>query len=328
MYTGKIVAIAFPDTYVRYSENFVQEKIFPILGLGKKGYIKAGHALLLLIENKTGNIHYYDFGRYITPPKHGRVRSALTDVELEIPIKAKTDQDKIVNIKEILSWLTLYPEKTHGSGRLIASVCNEIDFNKAESFLKSIQSKGSIPYRAFGNEGSNCSRLVTDTIINASDCKKVVKPLKRNNKFTPSPLGNVKYAANGGSVYLAKEGTCVEYKKSLQLEIVFNYFDRNIPKITTTANLNNEKIEVKQNLHYLGGIGASAFFEIAQLDKNYLIKRYDENLNLNFGGIFRVDKEGFNFNEKYQFIYDSNCLYCHIKQHNVIYRFNLIEKIN
>ena len=80
MYSGKLIAIAFPDTLVRYSENFIQEKIFPLVGLGKKGYIKAGHAALLLVENATGNIFYYDFGRYITPPKHGRVRNALTAV--------------------------------------------------------------------------------------------------------------------------------------------------------------------------------------------------------------------------------------------------------
>lgn len=322
MYSGKIISVAFPDTYVRFSENFIQEKMFPLVGLGKNGRIKAGHALLLLIENTTGAIHYYDFGRYVTPPKHGRVRSVLTDIELEIPLKAVIRKDKIENIETILKWLADHPEKTHADGRLVASVCHKIDFNKAESYLKSMQKKGSLPYNAFGNIGSNCSRLVTDTLIKASDDEKITAPLIRNNKFTPSPLGNVKYGAHGGDVYVVDNGEFSLYEKSLLFEIIFNYFD------TTKAVKQGPKNIIKrEGLHYLDGVGAGAFFEISKLDINFLIKRFTENAVLDFKGIFKINKSDFDITQKYEFIYDSHCLFCHVKQGNEVFRFDVVEKL-
>jgi len=52
-YTGKIIVLAFPDTFVTMSTEWVC-KLLPLLGLGTRDYIKAGHAALVLIENKTG----------------------------------------------------------------------------------------------------------------------------------------------------------------------------------------------------------------------------------------------------------------------------------
>ncbi len=322
MNTGKIIPIAFPDTFVRYSEEKVLNYFFPLVGLGRKKYIKAGHAILLLIENATGNIQYFDFGRYITPIGKGRVRSARTDVELEIPFKAKiSSSGYIENIETILLWLDAHPEKTHGSGRLIASVCHDVNYEKAIGFLNNLQDQGSVPYLTFGNVGSNCSRLVADTLIKSSTDKKIIKVLKRNSSFTPSPLGNVKYGANGGKIYKILHGNVGEYDGHMLKENLTNYFDPRIPEI---ANENLDKKKGKAQL--LSGIGASAYFEIEVVDDgdNYLIKRYTPNFCKDFEGEFKVDKLGFDIDKKYTFIYDSNCSYCHIKQAGIVYRFDVV----
>ena len=80
-------------------------KLLPLVGLGTGNYIKAGHAALVLIENKTGKATYYDFGRYITPKGYGRVRGQNTDVELAIPFKAKIKNDQLKNLDQFLLWL-------------------------------------------------------------------------------------------------------------------------------------------------------------------------------------------------------------------------------
>ena len=101
-YTGKIIALAFPDVFVKGSTDLIC-KFLPFVGVGTKQYIKAGHAALLLIENKTGLIRYFDFGRYSTPSGYGRLRSIETDAELHIDFKAILAPDgTLENMKQIL----------------------------------------------------------------------------------------------------------------------------------------------------------------------------------------------------------------------------------
>ncbi len=323
MNTGKIIPIAFPDTFVCYGSEAVQLKLFPKVGLGNRGYIKAGHAILVLIENSTGNIQYFDFGRYVTPPKMGRVRSAKTDADLHIPLKAIiTESGEIQNLEEILLWLGNHPEKTHGDGRMVASVCHEVNYEKAINYLTHLQDQGSIPYLAFSNStGSNCSRLVTDTLIRSGNNKRTVKKLKRNNKFTPSPLGNVKYGAAGGEIYNVFNGKISLYSKSILKENLTNYFDPNAP---VKSGIPLPKQKGKAQL--LSGIGASAYFEIiaTELQNQYIIKRYTSKFEKDFEGLFTVDNSGFNITKPYQFIFDSNCNYCHISQADTIYKFDVI----
>ncbi len=54
MNTGKLIVLAFPDTFVTVTNEWLC-KFLPLVGLGTKEYIKAGHAALVLVENKTGN---------------------------------------------------------------------------------------------------------------------------------------------------------------------------------------------------------------------------------------------------------------------------------
>ena len=217
-YTGKIISLAFPDTFVRFSDEKNSTSILQFFGLGRNGVIKAGHAAFVLIENATGLAEYYDFGRYITPEGKGRVRSAETDVELEIPFKATFDSDrKLTNIDEFLLWLEKHPDKTHGSGRLVASVCDYIFYDKAKAFVLETQNKGSIPYSTFRKEGSNCSRIVTDTIINSTDKSRIRTPLLRNKMFTPSPLGNVDKGAMENKMYQVENGILIEYPNSVSV---------------------------------------------------------------------------------------------------------------
>lgn len=321
MNTGKIIPIAFPDTFVRYASEFIQHKIFPYIGLGRNGYIKGGHALLLLINNKTGYIHYFDFGRYVTPDKMGRVRSEKTDVELHIPIKAQfSSSGKLINIEEILLWLESHPEKTHGQGRMIASVCDNVDYEKALYYIEDLQNQGSIPYLTFSNTvGSNCSRLVANTIIKSVNNTKIVQKMKRNNRFTPSPLGNVKYGANRGKIYKVYKGEITAYANSVLKENLTNYFDPKVPK--TPIKKLPKQIGSAQLLE---AIGASAYFEIkaTKIDNQFIIKRYTADFDQDFEGIFRINRKGFNIDKEYEFIFDCNCSYCNVKQGSVVYRLD------
>ncbi|KZS40873.1 hypothetical protein AWE51_24685 [Aquimarina aggregata] len=325
-YTGKIISLAFPDTFVKHSDES-STKVLLALGMGKHNYIKAGHAALVLIENKTGLAEYYDFGRYITPPGFGRVRSAVTDVELEIPFKAIIDSEgSLSNIEDFLIWLERHPEKTHGSGRMIASVCDYVDYTGAKEFVIGMHAKGSIPYKAFGKDGSNCSRIVTDTILAGTDNIKIKKPLLRNKKFTPSPLGNVEKAAANNPIYQVINGEIKMYVGSVLKENLTNYFDKNIPK-PSEENL-KDLPEFLKDAHFLSGTGSCAYFNIEATEQEMVfeIKRYTQDGLEDFRGLFKT-QEMFDIRQEHKFVYDSNCLYCHIQQQGRKIRFDLIKRI-
>ncbi|WP_062062448.1 DUF6695 family protein [Aquimarina longa] len=326
-YTGKIISLAFPDTFVKHSDES-STKILLALGLGKHNYIKAGHAAFVLIENKTGKAEYYDFGRYITPQGYGRVRSAITDVELEIPIKATlTSGGKLENTEDFLLWLEANPHKTHGDGRLVASVCDYIHYEKAKNFVLSIQKQGSIPYKAFGRVGSNCSRIVTDTILASTDRVRIRRPLLRNKLFTPSPLGNVEKASFDNPIYQVEKGELKIYPGSVFKENLTNYFDKNIPEIKK-----QDVRKLKKNItnsHFLSGTGSSAYFTLQKsLEENiFKITRYTACGEEDFKGLFKVMDYSFDITKEYSFVYDSNCQYCHVEQHQKKIRFELVKRI-
>lgn len=323
-YTGKIISLAFPDTFVRFSdESFLT--FLSYLGIGKSKYVKAGHAAFVLIENATGKAEYYDFGRYITPLGYGRVRSAETDAELEIPFRAEISAfGTIENLEQFLLWLEANPERTHGDGRLVASVCDYIDYEKARNYVLSVQDQGSIPYRAFGKIGSNCSRIVTDTILAGTNHPRIRRALCRNKKFTPSTVGNVEKSAMGNPLFEVKDGKVRLYKGSALKENLVNYFDKNIPrKMFSGVEMQNDL----GNAHFLNGIGSGAYFSFG-VPKNgfYEIIRYTTCGKEDFRGYF-VEKEGFfDLTMPYRFIHDSNCKYCHVLQDNKKIRFDIVEK--
>lgn len=324
--TGKIIVLAFPDTYVTMSNEFIC-KVLPYLGIGTKEYIKAGHAALVLIENETGKANYFDFGRYVTPDGFGRVRSEVTDVELEIPIRAQINEvNEFVNYNEFLNWLYANPQKTHGSGRLLASVCDAINYKAALKYIEQLQNRGSIPYGAFTKNGSNCSRLVTDTLIESVLNVDIKRRLKTLKKFTPSTVGNVEKAANVLGVSQVDESGIKPYLKSALYENLTNYFD----KRKQSTNTKIVAFDKKEKLHYLPGIGASAWFELIDSNESglvhpyYRIKRYNEFLEVDFDAIYKAEAS-FNCSLPFQFTYDSHCSICNIIQDNKTVSFEVVS---
>ncbi len=311
-HTGTLLVLAFPDTFVTMSDEWICN-VLPLVGLGTREYIKAGHAALMLVENKSGAIRYFDFGRYVTPKSHGRVRGANTDAELEVPIKAKfTKEGSLANTKELLLWLDANPDKTHGEGRLLASVCYSIDYEKAEAYILELQGRGSIPYGAFNKNGSNCSRFVTDTILASTTDMKVVKALKFNKKFTPSTVGNVEKAASLGEVFETFNGEVKPFKGTAFKENLTNYFDRKKPQCQKEKNYNG----IPKKAQKLSGTGSNAWFELRveeDLPKfHFRIRRYNDLHELDYDGVY-VSEE-LNPLQSFQFTYDSHCGFCHVIQ--------------
>ncbi len=320
-----IIALAYPDTFVRVSEEFVC-KIFPLFGVGTREYLKAGHAALVLVKKDSGEAFYFDFGRYVTPLGKGRVRSFETDQELKIPITGRFDTfENLSNVEDFLLYLEAHPEKTHGKGKLIASVSDGIHFETAIQFIKKIQGLGSITYGGFVKEGSNCSRFVTDSILTSTTVPKVKSGLKRIKRFTPSPLGNVAFGSIDKKIFHVENGNIYPYNKLTFFDNLTNFFDKSHPEWPPKEKALSPPGAGAQ---YLDGIGAGAWFLLTLEDTSqplFRIRRYDDDHRQDFDGVFAVNDRRFSPEKEFQFIYDSHCLFCHVKQNNQIYRFDFVR---
>lgn len=322
---GIIIILSYPDTFVRTAYWEFWSKFWPLIGIGDKNIILAGHSALLLIQKNKPRIDYFDFGRYITSHGNGRVRSKITDPELHIPITAKFEKNKLINLDEILLWLEKHPEKTHGEGRLIAGINDSIDYEKAQKYIDNLIQQKEIPYGAFIKKGNNCSRFVADTMIHSCTKKTIRLKLKSSYLLTPSPLGNVLKGTTEKEVYLVKNQILEHYTNRLILKenvpSFFSKFKGEIDLIGT--ELPNKNLFNLDDGTWLGGMGSGAWFRIEeQLDVSfYKIGRYNLKGDKDFESVFLVDNSSFNFKEKHQFVHPTNCNEAFIIQNQTTYLF-------
>lgn len=324
-----ILTLAYPETIVSHAEEWYS-KFLRFLFIGSKKHVRAGHAALVLIDKSTSVLEYHDFGRYITAAPNGRVRGKETDFELNFPIVAKIENDTILNLDEILKFLSTHPKLTHGDGNLYASVCNAVNYSLARTHIYKMQAKGFIRYAAFINDACNCARFVTDTLIASVTDSSIKKKLQLSKWFTPSTIGNVVIADTENSVYLVSDkgvinkfnSTVSKENRKLFLDTLKDYN----PSLVGT--LKSKPNEVKaEHAQWLSGIAAGAWFEIYNLadDVEYRFRRISPYGNIDCDGIYKVNDDSFDIASDYQFVHYSNCLFFHIEQASKIFRFDFVK---
>ncbi|WP_282134315.1 DUF6695 family protein [Seonamhaeicola maritimus] len=323
--TGIILTLAYPDTIVMVSEEWFSP-FLRYLGVGKKNYLRAGHAALVLIDKSIGILEYHDFGRYITPEPTGRVRGRDTDNELHFPLKAEIENDEIKNLNDILEFLGTHPKLTHGDGKLVASVCNAVDYKKARAHITLMQEKHFIRYAAFIKDACNCARFVTDSLIASVTDKTIKKRLVKSKWFTPSTVGNVLLAGTENQVYEVSEtGMISEFTGSQKSENLRCFLDKlkdhKVNLVGTLESKQND--EVHEKGQWLSGIAAGAWFELHQTENEleYRFRRLSPYGNIDVDAIFRVEDNGFAYQEIYQFVHYSNCKFFHVRQNERVFRF-------
>ena len=324
-----ILTLAYPETIVSHAEEWYSP-LLKYIGIGNKKYVRAGHAALVLIGKSTGILVYHDFGRYITASPNGRVRGRETDFELHFPIKAEIENDVIINLDAILTFLATRPKLTHGDGHLYASVCNAVDYKKARQHITNRQNEGFIRYAAFIKKACNCARFVTDALIDAVTDTSIKRKLIKSKWFTPSTIGNVVIADTEDAVYLISEyGHINLFKSTVQKENRRLFLDKlkgyNPSLIGTLEPKDNSERE--NHSQWLSGIAAGAWFEIYDLGQkdHYRFRRISPYGNVDCDGIYKVFDNAFDIYSEYKFVHYSNCAFFHIEQKSKVYRFDFIK---
>jgi hypothetical protein len=323
--TGIMLVLAYPETIVMVAKEWYSPYL-KYLGVGKKDYLRAGHAALVLINKKKGNLEYHDFGRYITSEPNGRVRGVRFDRELEFPLKANIVDGDIENLNDILFFLSTNPKITHGEGKLVVSVCKNINYKKAKTHISDMQSMGMIRYAAFVQNASNCARFVTSTLIASVTDLMIKKHLIKSQLFTPSTVGNVVIADTESQVYeVSDTGEISRFTSSVGRENIKYFLDR-LPNHTPNyvGTLKAKPISgIHVNAQWLSGIAAGAWFELTKhssLSTNeFRFRRISSHGNVDVDAVFYSEAD-VSLSRKFQIRHYSNCLFCEVQQDNKIFK--------
>jgi hypothetical protein len=198
---GRAIVLAWPDTTARGDETWML--LLKKTGLVKNLNFKVGHAAIILVEDNSGYLFYFDFGRYVTARGMGRTRSALSDPKLVLNTKAEVNANgSISNLYDIATELNSLKHYTHGKGRIFFSVSDTLDFDKALTFANKMVVKGSMPYGALAYKNNSCSRFVAQVLVAGLQqqhpaVRKIILP----ESLMPSPISNVVNAKHHGKVY-------------------------------------------------------------------------------------------------------------------------------
>ena len=327
--TGIILTLAYPDTVVMVADEWYSP-LLRIIGIGKKNYLRAGHSALVLIKKETGVLEYHDFGRYITSEPNGRVRGRDTDNELHFPIKAEIENNSIKNLNAILLFFATHPKLTHGDGKLVASVCSLVNYEKARTYITEMQNKHFIRYAAFAKDACNCARFVVDALIVSVTNMKLKKNLEGSRWFTPSTVGNVLLANTEDYPFeVSESGKISKFNGTQKSENLRCFFDRlKDHKENFIGTLQPRPVEgLHEKAQWISGIAAGAWFELYDLNSKvkYRYRRISPYGNIDCDAVYKVDDIIFDYNLKFEFIHYSNCKFFNVKQGDKIFRFDRID---
>ncbi len=330
MNNGIILTLAYPETIVMVADEWYSPYMYRF-GIGKKNYVRAGHAALVLIDKSSGVLEYHDFGRYITPEPNGRVRGKDTDHELDFPLIADIDNGAITNLDDILKFLATHPKLTHGDGTLYASVCNKVNYEKARAHITMMQNKHFIRYAAFIKNACNCARFVTDTLIAGVTDASIKRKLSRSKWFTPSTIGNVVIANTEKEVYeVSEKGEIDTFKstiKKVNRRLFLDRLSNHNPDFVGTLHPKHNNIK-HDKAQWLSGIAAGAWFELYDLghDEEYRFRRVSPHGHVDVDGIYKINAKGFDMTVEHEFVQYSNCNFFYVKQNENEFRFDFLRK--
>lgn len=309
------IPLAWPHQTARGDEAWMG--ILKHLGIVKNLNFKVGHAAILLVEYETGNISYYDFGRYITPRGYGRARSSCFDPRLTVRLKARWEDGCLANFEEILRTLTTMEKFTHGAGPLYCSIATNINYASASGYAQKVVEEGLIPYGAFANKHNSCSRYVAQVLTEGmAEQDPRIRPILYPECLKASPTSNVVNASTDEKVYVFEHGALVQEEMTRRQSLRFqldllkdNLYSGRAKKLHDDSSPGHVHPPTSKPKHiddgatWLGGIGEGSWFEIKPYEQVHEIIRYGVDGHIDYR-VLASSSDVFDVHQPYTFTYD------------------------
>ncbi len=310
-HTGIAIALAWPQTYCKQPGAWY-DTLTLLLGINQNNYYKVGHAALVLIDKEKPKSHYFDFGRYHAPYKHGRVRSAETDHELEIKTIPQLSEDghRLENFQDLLYEIQAN-KACHGEGELFASYCS-VDFEKAYAKAQYMLEASPIPYGPFRYNGSNCSRFVNSAILAGIPDIRYQFNLKYRVPLTPTPISNVNALENRQLL-----------PKILKGEPFYPFGKLDKQLLIATLPSPERHYLIPDNAQWLSGEGAGSWFDFNFEGTLLKVTRYSPQGEIECMGLYE-NPEAIEFlknRHSFSITYPSHCRTVSVKINDSEIRF-------
>lgn len=268
-----VLVLAWPEVTARTDDKIM--KILRDIGIVKNLNILVGHAAMMIVERS--ELRYYDFGRYITPRKLGRVRSARTDPALAFTTVPKWSMEgRILNIEQICEELSSKSAYTHGEGLMQMGIYYSPNIKEVEGYAMAMQHRGLIQYDTFDKRGSNCARFIQTAIMRGLDhLPRHYRRFKMPVTYGyPTPYFNVLATAIENTTFFEWENGKGVWKRTPLLHAwwdittkVFNSMSRsgttNLACDIILGKLDEpamRPLAIPSEAIYLGGLGESAWY--------------------------------------------------------------------
>lgn len=337
-YDDVALILTWPDATIRGDEKWMM--FFKKIGVVKNLNFKVGHTGIVIIKRSTGEMLFYDFGRYIAPRGYGRARSKFSDPRLEIKFKAKFENSKISNLEDIISQFELLKPAMYGEGVLYFSIARGINFELAKAYGDDCVHQGTYPYGAVAKNNNNCSRFITRMLMRSSKTYRWNHSINFPETIKASPISNVVNAVADRMVYsFTAEDGLKHFKMNrwqsfgfLLQKLKDNVNRRKAALLPNDLIIGymafaSKPISVPVDAQYLGGVGDGAWFSVQPApEEKVLIKRFTSKGELEYV-VLGEPMEPINLSEAFEITYDSHLLFTHVRQLGRKIRINHIQKL-
>lgn len=337
-YNDIALILTWPDATIRGDEKWMM--FFKKIGIVKNLNFKVGHTGIAIIKRETGEMLFYDFGRYITPRGYGRARSKFSDPRLDIIVNAKFKNDRIANLSEIVERFEELKSAMYGDGVLYFSIAYDINFKLAKAYGDYCVHRGSSPYGAIAPDNNNCSRFIVRMLMRSSKRYNWRHSINFPETIKASPISNVVNVTDERSVYSYTPEQGLKHFKMNRWQsfgFLLNKLDDNfkqrkahlLPDDLSIGRMDfcAKPITVPDDAQYLGGVGDGAWLSIrpAHNDK-VVVKRFTSNGELEYV-VLGETVESVNLMQPFEIDYDSHLLFTHIKQNGRKIRINHVDRL-
>lgn len=331
--------LTWPDATIRGDEKWMM--FLKKIGLVKNLNFKVGHTGIVIIKRETGDMLFYDFGRYITPRGYGRARSKFSDPRLDIQIKAKFQQGRLSNLNEIVTRFEAMKPAMYGEGILYFSIASNINFERAKAYGDDCVLQGTYPYGAVAPNNNNCSRFITRMLIKSSNQYSHFHSINFPETIKASPISNVVNAVADRMVYsYTPEQGLKHFRMNRWQSFAFllRKLGDNITQQKANLlpndiaigcmNFTAKPLSIPKHAQYLGGVGDGAWFCIEPCaDHKIHILRFTSQGELEYIMLGKAT-ETIRFDQPFDITYDSHLLFTHIRQQGRKIRIQHITRLS
>lgn len=337
-YNDIALILTWPDATIRGDEKWML--FFKKIGIVKNLNFKVGHTGIVIIKQETGEMLFYDFGRYISPRGYGRARSKFSDPRLEIKIKAKFEDNHLINLGEITAQFEALKPAMYGEGILYFSIARAINFELAKAYGDDCVLHGTYPYGAIARNNNNCSRFIVRMLRRSSKRYNGRHSINFPETIKASPISNVVNVSPNRMIYSFTPKQGLKYFKMNRwqsLVFLLKKLGENVTQrkahllpsdlLIGCMNFSCKPITVPKYAQYLGGVGDGAWFSIeATTNDKLIIKRFTSKGTLEYA-VLGETTEPINLLQAFEVTYDSHLLFTHIKQHGKKIRINHTQQL-